>query len=286
MRFVSPRFDFFNPSFYLENVLHGDGPISVDWANQAIRSLTFDRIGAWTLVVALPLAVGTMLWRASRREGNAATLLASSLIAHALMFLVLVQVKTVNYMIALWPMAALCLAWLGVRLWDRRSHRLSPLAAAVLVVGITGEGAVRIAHVQKVAASTTPYEWFSSEVARCIPDGSLVLGLQHYWLGLRQYPFRTWLVPTNMAHPVYYHEAMTLDDALERIDPDVILIDRYMAAFFHNTSDPADPAHSFSAGYERFMDRRRATLLCVINGLDYGEMRVYRVRQPRGGPTG
>ena len=81
-------------------------------------------------------------------------------------------------------------------------------------------------------AEADPYDWFASEIARCIPAGSLVLGLQHYWLGLRQYPYRTWLMPINYAHPLYYHDPVPLEDALEQIDPDIILIDRYMAAFF------------------------------------------------------
>jgi 4-amino-4-deoxy-L-arabinose transferase-like glycosyltransferase len=280
MRFVAPRFDLLSPSFYLDNVLHGGGPISGDWAVYTLGSLSADQIGAWTMVIAVPLAVGAMLWPAAGRRQPAAALLAASLVTQTLLFLLLLAVKTVNYMIALWPMAVLCVAWLGVRVWDRRGVWPTRLAAVVLAVAVVGEGVARITAVRKSAAATTSYEWFTGEVARCIPEGSRVLGLQHYWLGLRQYPFRTWVAAINFATPLYYHEPMTLDDALERIDPDVVLIDRYMAQFFRDVADPADPLHRFSLGFERFLARRGATERCVVDGRDYGEMRVIQTRQP------
>jgi hypothetical protein len=122
-----------------------------------------------------------------------------------------------------------------------------------------------------------PYYWYTWEISRCIPDGSRVLGLQHYWLGLRQYDYRTWLMATNLAHPLYYHAPMPLDAALDTIDPDIILIDRFMAAFFASESRSDAPFHDMQKGFEAFMARRRAEPICAIHNRTYGTMSVFRV---------
>ena len=106
----------------------------------------------------------------------------------------------------------------------------------------------RVAHAQNNAKQTSPYEWFESEVAGCIPSGTLVLGLQHYWLGLRQYPYRTWLLPIAFAQPRSYHEAMDLDAALERVNPDVILVDRYIDDLMTKAAAPGIPITRSTSG--------------------------------------
>jgi hypothetical protein len=102
-----------------------------------------------------------------------------------------------------------------------------------------------------------------------------VLGLQHYWLGLRQYPYRTWLLPILLAQPRTYHEPMQLDAALERVNPDVILVDRYIDDLMTKAASPADLNHALYLGFERFKARRRMTLTCVVKNRTYGTMQVY-----------
>ena len=143
------------------------------------------------------------------------------------MFVLLLKVKTLNYMIALWPLGALLLAWFGVWLWDR-GKVLARLALLTLSGLIIAEGMIQVAHVRRNAQQATPYDWYESQVAGCIPPGSLVLGLQHYWLGLGQFPYRTWLLPIDLANPLYHDKPISLDEALERVNPTVILVDRYI----------------------------------------------------------
>jgi hypothetical protein len=123
-------------------------------------------------------------------------------LAQFAMFLALLRVKTINYMIGLWPLAVLLLAWLAIWLWDRQKL-LVRAGMLVLLAMILAEGMTRIAHARAAARRAVPYDWYTSEIARCIPAGSLVLGLQHYWLGLRQYEYRTWLMAVNYGHPLY-----------------------------------------------------------------------------------
>jgi hypothetical protein len=102
--------------------------------------------------------------------------------------------------------------------------------------------------------------------------------LQHYWLGLRQYEYRTWLVATNLAHPLYYDRPLSLDKALERIDPDIILIDRYMERFFAAAAQPTNPLHRLHTEYAEFVARHRVEPVCAVHNRTYGTMQVHTVR--------
>jgi hypothetical protein len=192
------------------------------------------------------------------------------------MFVALLKVKTFGYMIALWPLGALLLAWLGIWLWDRRL--LAVRVALLMLLGlIFAEGTTRIARAWRSAGQTTPYAWYEAELASCIPPGSLVLGLQHYWLGLRQYPYRTWLLPIDLASPLYYHDPISLDQALERVNPTVILVDRYIDDLMMKAMDVQDPNHRLYIGFEAFKAGRHVKLSCVIRDHTYGTMRIYWV---------
>ena len=188
MRFVSERLEIFNPSFYRSNALHGGGPISVDWFVTVIRDLPLARPGAWTVIVGIPIAVLVIAWttRRDRDRYGTARMFALFSLAQLLMFVALLRVKTINYMIGLWPLAALMLAWLGIWLWDRRKSSVR-VVILMLFALILGEGTLRIVHAAAAARRAATYEQYTSQIARCIPAGSRVIGLQHYWLGLRQY---------------------------------------------------------------------------------------------------
>lgn len=279
MRFVSARFDLFDPAFYTPNLLR-TGPISWGWLAQVVPNLPLSRAGAWTVLVGTPVAAGVMAWKSARGPNSAAWALAVAALAQFAMFVLLLQVKTINYMIGLWPLGALLLAWLGVQLWDSQ-QRLLRAVAAVIAGAILVEGGVGVARARAAARYAMPYESYTREIAGCIPPGSLVLGLQHYWLGLRQYRYRAWLVPVLLTSPRYYDRPMTLDAALERIDPDIILIDRFMSAFFENAAQPQHPNHRLHSEYAAFVARRDVKPLCVIQNRTYGTMAVYAV--PKGG---
>ena len=278
MRFVSERLEIFNPSFYRANALHGPGPISADWLVTVVRELPLSRPGAWTVIIGIPVALLVIALSTWRDRGRSPVgMFALFSLAQLLMFVALLRVKTINYMIGLWPLAALLLAWLGIWLWDRRKTSVR-VALVVLFALILGEGSLRIIHAATVARRAASYDTYTSQIARCIPTGSRVLGLQHYWLGLRQYDYRTWLVPANLTYPAYYSDAMSLDAALDKVDPDIILIDRIMARYFESASDPSHPARARRQAFDAFMARRDAQLVCTIQNQTYGTMNVYRVK--------
>jgi hypothetical protein len=219
-----------------------------------------------------------MLW-SRPRDGDDLQLsrvLAIVSLAQFVMFLTLLKVKTTNYMIGLWPLGALVLAWLGIWLWDRHITLLRVIVIVSFGLIMT-EGITRIAHARSVARKVLPYDWYTREIAGCIPHGSRVLGLQHYWFGLRQYDYRTWLVPTIYANPLYHDPPVPLDVTLEQIDPDIILIDRYMSTFFNAAARPDHPMHRVHTEFNAFMDARHAEPLCAIRSATYGTMSVYYV---------
>jgi hypothetical protein len=193
------------------------------------------------------------------------------------MFTVLLKVKTYGYMIALWPMGALCLAWLGIWLWDWRRTWMFRAALVALCGLIIAQGGTAVVHVQEEAAHATPYDFYETQVARCIPAGSRVLGLQHYWLGLRQFAFRTWLLPIGMANPLYVLHPIPFEDALNRVNPDAVLVDRYISEMLAEAKSPAHPNHRYAIGFQDFIAHRHVQPGCVIRDPTYGTMEVYLV---------
>ena len=277
MRFLSPRFELFSAAFYRENVFGNTGPLSVDWHRTAIRDLPAARIGTWVAVIGLPAALVSVLWqarRAPREDRSLPVAVALSVLIAA--FIVLIRAKGYNYMVALWPVGALVLAIGAVRLWDV-GGMLGRAGLALVIGALAVEGLGRVNDARVQASNATPYEWYTSEIARCIPPGSLVLGLQHYWLGLRQFPYRTWLVPVHFAHPLYAEDPVTLDQSIADVSPDVILVDRYIDTMLRNARNPAHDNHPFYLGFQAYIERHQAQVMCVIRDRTYGMMRVYRV---------
>ena len=271
-RLVYDRFDLFDIRFYIDNLLREvDRYRMADlFDDQGYPRLL--RPGLWTMILALPVSLALILCRGRSQ----AVALAFALLLQAGLFALLLKQKHYNYVIALWPLAALVLAWAGVLGW--RIHRWRPIIGVVLFL-ILIEGAVGIQRRSGLAAQTTPYDEFSARVAEYVPEGSLVLGLQHYWFGLREYEYRTWLLPFFWASEQTYHAPMSLDQALQRVDPDVVLIDRHMGGFFERAAAPPDPQQDTYKAYKRFMDRHGAMLAGIVDDPDYGRMEIYWLEQ-------
>ncbi|HMF96293.1 MAG TPA: glycosyltransferase family 39 protein [Vicinamibacterales bacterium] len=274
MRTDAARFNLFDPRFYIENIVYGNGPISLNWAVRSIRTLPVTRVGAWTVLIGTPAAVAVALYRAGDASASAVRSLAVAFLVQLSLFVVFLKVKSLTYMIALWPIAALLLAWLGTWLWDR-GRFLARVALATLLGLILLDGGVHVARSQAHARQVTPYDWYESEVAGCIPADSVVLGFQRYWIGLRQYRYRSWLLPIYATNPLYSGDPISLDEALDRLNPGVILVDRHIDDLMTEAARPDSPNHQLHVGFEAFKKRRHPQLTCVIKDHTYGPMQIY-----------
>jgi 4-amino-4-deoxy-L-arabinose transferase-like glycosyltransferase len=278
-RSMADRFEILRPSFYISNILNEVDRYRSIGIQSPSGGLSVARPGAWTVLLGVPAALGLMVWQTRNCPRDAVFTLAGAAIIQAVLFGVLLKAKTYAYLIALWPLGALALAWLAVRLWTtEKASMIARAALLALLALILVEGSMRVTHTWRLAERTTSYSEFTRKVATCIPADSLVLGLQHYWLGLRQFPYRSWLVPVYYTHASYYQDRLTMDAALERVRPDVVLIDRYMNEYFERIKSAEHPDHDLYQGFRTFMDRHNAELRCVVEDETYDKMQVYLLK--------
>jgi hypothetical protein len=276
MRTVGARFDLLAPGFYMSNVFSSDGPISIAWLLLTVRGLPLERVGSWTLAIGVPFATVLLIRRGRARSDGELALFVAAAVQFAL-FVAFLQVKSINYTIAIWPLGALILAWLGRDLWERRHAAIRGLVV-VAATGIVAEGALSLAAAAHEARTISSYDWYEQQIRACIPGGPLVLGFQQYWLGLHEFPYRTWLLPLNMTNPSFEAKPISLDAALDRINPAIILMDRNARGLFDEAANPSHPFHYLAVGFETYRSHRSLVPRCVVRDPTYGTMEIYEVR--------
>ena len=148
---------------------------------------------------------------------------------------------------------------------------------AILGLVILVDGVGRIAHRREVMRRTSAYEEFGQRLATLVPRGARVLGLQTYWLALREHPYRSWILPILLSSPRYHHAPVTMDAALARVDPDILLVDPPMRELFEAAADPASPYHGLLLAYRALMEQRRGVFVGGIDDATYGRIEVYRL---------
>jgi hypothetical protein len=174
-------------------------------------------------------------------------------------------------------LVTLILAWAGVRVWDRSQRPVLRWALLTLLAVLLLDGGSRIMHRRAPAAQTSPYLQLEQRIAEHIPDGSRVLGPNLHWLGLRQYPYRSWAGVALMIGGRSYHEDVSLAAAVERANPDIILIDRGMASYFDARADPGHPDHGDFLSFQAFIDQRGVEHVATVEDSSYGAVRILRV---------
>src|SRR5690606_36174151 len=117
-------------------------------------------------------------------------------------------------------------AWGVWRLW-RYSGRtpagpLLRVALLLLFFVVAAEGVARLGRLEAAAATTTPFADYAAQVREYVPAGTRVLGMHHYWLGLADHDYRTWAVPLLQTDAYYWSPPLTLVQALDGVDPQVV----------------------------------------------------------------
>ncbi len=251
------RFELLSPVWYLNNLAQefhrygpGLGPLGVSWLL---------RPGFWFVLVALPLSLFALARRALACDAAARAIVVPAVLFPTL-FAVFITLKLVNYTLIELPFFALAIGWGLVTAWRARS-RLRPVLA-VAALAVLAEGGMALSTLE--TTSITPYPTYVAAVRQYIPPESRVLGLHSYWLGLQDFSYRTFLVPLNMADL-----GVPLDQALASVDPDVVLLDARMRAYFLNAPD--------GALFSRWLANHDARLLGEVDDPTYGRMQIYGV---------
>ena len=248
------RFELLNPAWYLDNLVQeyhrygpGLGPPGLGWLLHP---------GAFALAVALPVSLW-LLARCARRSRAARTLLVPSLL-FPLLFALFIHLKLVNYTLIELPLWALAIGYALVRV-TRFRVLVAVVGAAVLL-----EGAAALVNLDRAAETTTPYPQFIAEVRPLVPPNARVLGLHTYWFGMENFDYRSFLVPLNWAD-----EGVPLDQALDRVAPQVVLLDPRMRTYFTSVPD--------GALFNAWLGKHNAVLLGRVDDPTYGLIEIYRL---------
>lgn len=274
----APRFQLGDVNWYLQNLWqerqrYGPG-LPADW-------LVLTRVGFWGTAVFLPVSLFSLLHRAIRQTDKTAHLLLVPALVLPLLFALLIYLKLANYLVVVWPIFALVVAWGGVQVWEKvlpqrtqraqRRETVFVVRRFVLVLWLVlalVEGGMRMVVLETAVSVVTPYPVFIAQVKSHIPSGSHVLGLHHYWLGLETFEYRSWFVPLLQTDPVYWHPPLPIEQALTAIAPTAILWDARMQKWADNTPETAESIF-------RWMTEQGFVRVTTLNDQTYGRMEIW-----------
>jgi 4-amino-4-deoxy-L-arabinose transferase-like glycosyltransferase len=264
------RFELFSPAFYLSNVLGEVHRYNLGWREPA----AWLSPGAWALVLGVPaawLALARRAWPG--RDRRALWVLAPAL-AFPVLFALLIEPKTFNYLVAVAPVFCLLLAG-GVT--DLLAA--APRAGRILVGAGLGlvlvQGGLSLARAQVLAAQTPrPAETYAA-LRNLIPSGARVMGHQQYWPGLYDREFRSFGLPFFLAGADMTLMPVSFAAALEQVAPEYVLLDTVMRSVFADGASAQ--AADNSAQFWRFMDAHHARRLVTLNGGAEGPLEVYQL---------
>jgi 4-amino-4-deoxy-L-arabinose transferase-like glycosyltransferase len=266
------RFEMLDPSFYLANARHESERYR---AMTGTLGVALRRPGVLIVSACVPAALLLIGWRRRKREDGAIGEVAALFVVQALLFATLLQTKRPSYAIALWPFVVLLVAWVALRLGNARPGRLPRLAVGAVVLWAVGDGLLGLWQRHEAIAGATSYDAFEARLREVVPRGARVLGLPRFWLGLQETDYRTWAVPFSVARSP--GSRVTLRQALEAVDPQIVLVDPDMAEALDERAGVGQPYHSEFVDVEAFFRARRATLLTILHDRTYGPLKVYRL---------
>ncbi len=227
------RFGLLNPAFYLAS-LQGE-PHRYYLGLRSLAAL--GRPGLWLLVVGVPtawVALSVTVWR-TRQRGLAWLWFLSALFPA--LFALLIYIKTFNYLVSVVPLWAMMLAWGLGQLW--RWRPAGRWAAAALMSAVVVQGSLSLAWMQTYAGHAEPPERLYAYLRRTVPRTSRVMGPGRYWLGLTDRDYRSLVLPFMLSNHKYNADAVSFDQAMAAVAPQIVLVDRYNEEFQNNYAPPA-----------------------------------------------
>lgn len=272
----APRFELFNLDWYWQNVLNERQRYGA-----GLQVGTGFRPGFWTAAVVVPLSL-IALGRQALQGGKQAQTLVVPAVLLPLLFALFIYLKLTNYLITLAPLFALVMAW-GLAKVGQIANlsnlarlnfsainclNLSRLLVMLLLMLIAVEGVSRFVRLEQRAAETTAYAEFSAAIQDHLPPHGRILALHNYWFDFEEWDYRSWFVPLLQSNPGYWQPPLSLESALNGVDPTIILIDRRMRGLFEADPETAAAALAWMAanGFEQ---------TAVVEDDTYGRMEIY-----------
>lgn len=266
-----PRLDLLNWHWYLNNVLNefhrygpGLGTPGLGWVL---------RLGFWSTAVLGPL-IAFHLFKESFGKNNGSTrIILIPALLFPLSFALFAQPKMANYLVAIYPVWAICWGW-GVYkcCWPSQfSSKWSRYALIAFLLLLSAEGISRLVFIQAQSNQTTSYSNFIEKIQPFTPAHATILGPHNFWFGFETSPYRAWALPffqTNLhstSHP------LTPEETLEAIAPDIILIDARTRAYLESPPTEFGPTNAFLA----WIESKEYTLTTTLNDPTYGNVEIY-----------
>jgi 4-amino-4-deoxy-L-arabinose transferase-like glycosyltransferase len=305
------RFQLWNPAFYLQSLLSEPQRYS-RFLRLDGRVMVWPRLGIWLALLGLPLSVIVSMLRVLRRcrleigdwrlerapisnlqspisnyqlpitNADRLTLLALPIMA--LLLALLINLKFYNYIVLLLPFIALDLALLAVVLWRWAGAWRMWGRAARLALGMTwalalAEGIAGVYWGLHSAAAASPYAAYTDRVAAALPPGARLLALHQFWFGLySRNVYRSAALAFYFSDPRFYQpRPLPMDQALERIGPEYILVDRFMAPELHMELPPEAIDDDQRRRFRLYMARHCAQPVAQIADASYGDLTIYRL---------
>ena len=165
------------------------------------------------------------------------------------------------------------LAWALGQLW--RWRPAGRWAAAALMGAVFVQGSLSLAWVQSYAGHAEPPERLYGNLRHAVPRASRVMGPGRYWLALTDRDYRSLILPFILSNHKYNAKAVSFDQAMAGVAPQIVLVDLYSDEFQNNY---APPAMRRQANMVRdYLLRHRARLLETLPD-NYGQpVEIYQL---------
>lgn len=268
----SNRFDLLDPGWYWHNLIN-----EFQRYGPGLGEGSLFRIGFWTAVIVIPLSLFVLGRQAIQGDKKAQTLFVPTLVLPAL-FALLIYIKLSNYLVTAAPLFALVMAWGLLKFWRYGQEFQSSthvylkgflrFVVPLLLLTIAFEGTARWLYLEQRAETTTPYETFTVEIQSHLPPDGRILALHHYWLNFQNWDYRSWYVPLGQSNPEFLQPPVSMEEALNDIDPTIILIDPRLRVLFEDEPQIAESVFNWMAqqGFEQ---------TAVVQDQTYGQIDIY-----------
>lgn len=265
---VEGRLDLLSPSWYLQNILSEPERYKLGILHTSPSALLM-RIGLWSSFIALPATLWAMARRVTQQPMTFLPIFIPAVL-FPMFFALLIHTKMMNYILSYIPFWAITIAWGIRRLWIQLSPR-GRLGFWLWGGCLLLEGTCRIIVLENAATTISPYTQFIEKIRIQIPQGARVMGLPNYWFGLETVDYHAFVVPAYLA---IGHPPLPFDEGMERLHPDIVLIDHRMKAVFEN---PNTDYGGLSVGFAQWRERHGLLRFGEVDDPSYGPIELWRI---------